>query len=774
MKKLKKISAVFIAFAIFMLSFPTTLAADAPTVVYTEFTSTNNDHSGDGTKQSPYNLMQDAIDAVADGGTIYIGEGGAFLNDENDGQPMKITKNVTITRASDVVTRPTFTMRKGGIVLGANVSFENITLSFPNANHAVICANGYTLEAKNVSQSSSTRVIHISGGSLLSSNAASLSPESGSESRIVISGSDTKLGNVYAGSINGGFDGKVDMEISDVSSGGIGDVYGSGAKEGYYNGENWLDPYNEPEAPEADGEVYPVSGKVTLKLSDSSVSNVYGENSMSVEVSSTYWYSCSLSDITLLSVKNGTFAPKTLNSDADVSVSEGGTLDLSELGECAVHDFYGDGGRLMLSADGCLTVNGTLYGNAVFCTSGTGIAAYNHLYIKADGEGSFDFEPYSTQSDMTLVKKDGGFWTSEKEESVPTLTAFDIENTALTVTKSCINGSLPPEIQVTASYTEDTDFEDIGMIPLKYTVEHGGKTIGPISSVESDYEGYYECSVAELYMNFVPIDSSISISSFGTGGEIETGVYKITVTAPTETGDVSKTVILTVTADDGSDGEDNGETGDNGDNSETGGSTDNGDNGDNSETGDSGETGDNGETGDSGDSENNGESGDTGDNSETGDNSGNGDSGNGDGEGNGDTGDNGDNGDNGETGDNGDNGNGGDSGESGETGDSGDTGNTGDSTDTVWTVSGLESGNVSVTFKNLGEDDINNAVIIAAVYDEYGALLKTAASENNISAEKGAEAEVSFDFSDVSGKKIKLFIWNSLSGMEPLCDGYIS
>ena len=68
-----------------------------------------------GTEQSPYNLFEDALNAaVEDGGTICVGEKGAFVNSSDD-KPLVINKNVTITSKSD--TAPEISIRKGGFLV---------------------------------------------------------------------------------------------------------------------------------------------------------------------------------------------------------------------------------------------------------------------------------------------------------------------------------------------------------------------------------------------------------------------------------------------------------------------------------------------------------------------------------------------------------------------------------------------------------------------------------------------------------------------------------
>ena len=79
---------------------PPIVMAVSDNTVYTEFTGGNSSSTGNGTEQSPYNLFEDALNAVEDGGTICVGEKGAFVNSSDD-KPLVINKNVTITSKSD-------------------------------------------------------------------------------------------------------------------------------------------------------------------------------------------------------------------------------------------------------------------------------------------------------------------------------------------------------------------------------------------------------------------------------------------------------------------------------------------------------------------------------------------------------------------------------------------------------------------------------------------------------------------------------------------------
>ena len=163
-----------------------------------------------------------------------------------------------------------------------------------------------------------------------------------------------------------------------------------------------------------------------------------------------------------------------------------------------------------------LTVNGTLSGVTEFQTSGgvnsSGIAEYDRLYIKTSkGDGSFTFNPYATQSDMTLDKTVDGFKTSSKTEEAVVLKSFGITGSEFNDTSLEVNQGyfdIPIETEF-----EGSGFYDISMVPLVYTVSYNGKTYGPRNSTVID-GGNYEGDFAELNMCFAPITDSISVSKY--------------------------------------------------------------------------------------------------------------------------------------------------------------------------------------------------------------------------------------------------------------------
>jgi len=540
-------------------------AAEEQNIVYTEFISGNFNHAGDGTLASPYNLFEDAMNAVADGGTIYILGRGAFINDIDSVSPLRITKNVTITAAPGVSVRPRFVVRTAGIVLGANVTFHKIELSFESGFRAVICANGHTLTLNDVSYDTHARKIHLAGGGMFYKNGVSASPETGAHSRIIVTGKESLFGNIYAGSINGSFDKAVDITVENISGRTMGTVYASGAAEVYYDSDNFLDPENEPKPPEMNPYDYPVRGKVSIELRNTGIGAINGatggaENA-SLSVSTQNLYSCILANIHSLEVKKGVFAPTDMEDGINISVQQGATLDMSALMNYTANDFTG-GGTLILNYEDCLTVRGNCAGETEFRTYGgsqyhSGLAVYDHLYIKTSaGDGTFLFSPYPLQNDMILGKHSDGWRTSVQSAAASTVLAeFDLETNLLLIPVAQVNGTdgaVPPTLQISSTYTEDTppELQYIEFVPFEYTVTYNGKTY---STPSDDIGGYYEGNIKELNLNFYLAEDSITISRFSTVyddfGMIAVGTYDIAITAPTATGNMTRSLRLVVTED---------------------------------------------------------------------------------------------------------------------------------------------------------------------------------------------------------------------------------
>ena len=393
-------------------------AETSGSVVYTGYTGA--DATGNGTKENPYSCFEDALENVADGGTIYITEANAgFINDPGNDMPLIITKNVTI-KPEPGATSATLDSRAAGIVLGADVTFENISLGFANAYHDQIFANGHTLTLKNVSRASGCRLVDLAAGTIYDTTGNLLVGNAGSESKIIVENS--YIGNIYAGSINGSWDGNVSIQTKNLSNEQIGEIYGSGAQEAQFDRDNWFD-LEEPPAPVADASVYPVEGQVCISIEDTSTTQIDGagaSNGTILECATTYLNSyTNMKNLNVLKVKSGCFTPPMLSfigNDTKIEVPSGGTLDFSTVGDFSIENFIG-GGTIVVGEKNCFTITKSATGTSAFEVEGgtngeSGWAEQEHTYIIApsDSTAEFTFTPSVAQEDVKLERQTDGSW----------------------------------------------------------------------------------------------------------------------------------------------------------------------------------------------------------------------------------------------------------------------------------------------------------------------------------------------------------------------------
>lgn len=479
----------------------------AARTIYTEFKDGNSTHSGDGSYGNPYNLIEDAYAAAGNGDEISILGSGAFLNAEA-AEPFIFDKSVTVNGNGN-----TFSNRKGGFILNTDVTFKNITLRFSNRLHDAIFANGHKLVLENVTCDSGFRYVDIFGGSLYE-NGKNMGNHPGSEAQILITGGGTNLGNIYAGSMNGTYDGKTQIVLAHVSGTQNGEIYASGAREPYVNQDDWFST-QEPDPPAADGQ-YTVSGDVEISLTGSDTKQVYGvsENHagktfLTIDTDQSYTGIPGISKVGNLTVKGGgTFAPAALDS-CTVRLEGASAIDLSQMETPQVHSIVSAdsaGNRLILGKEQTLNVTDTITGALTFETLNgrngkSGIAEYNHTYLELGraADTVVSFTPTDGQAGMTLERTSSGngeIWkTSELSGNEPEPVAvknMTIKNPVITTTVSEISGGRKSYL-ADVSWPDETDetVKDLVYVPLQYEVTFNGKTLS--SETVTNEEGSFIC-----------------------------------------------------------------------------------------------------------------------------------------------------------------------------------------------------------------------------------------------------------------------------------------
>ena len=543
----------------------------AARTIYTEFKDGNSTHSGDGSYGNPYNLFEDAYAAAGNGDEISILGSGAFLNAEA-AEPFIFDKSVTVNGNGN-----TFSNRKGGFILNTDVTFKNITLRFSNRLHDAIFANGHKLVLENVTCDSGFRYVDIFGGSLYE-NGKNMGNHPGSEAQILITGGGTNLGNIYAGSMNGTYDGKTQIVLAHVSGTQNGEIYASGAIEPYVNQDDWFST-QEPDPPAADGQ-YTVSGDVEISLTGSDTKQVYGvsENHagktfLTIDTDQSYTGIPGISKVGNLTVKGGgTFAPAALDS-CTVRLEGASAIDLSQMETPQVHSIVSAdsaGNRLILGKEQTLNVTDTITGALTFETLNgrngkSGIAEYGHTYLELGraADTAVSFTPTDGQAGMTLERTSSGngeIWkTSELSGNEPVAVKnMTIKNPVITTTVSEISkvgeykNKDPKPYLAEVAWLEQTDEydRDLGVVPMEYEVTFNGKTLS--SETVTNDEGSFICIPNFNLMFETGIEkNAITPMCYRTAesSTVKEGTYYITIRPFSADEQIEQNVILIVNKD---------------------------------------------------------------------------------------------------------------------------------------------------------------------------------------------------------------------------------
>lgn len=548
----------------------------AAKTIYTEFKHGNSIHSGDGSYGNPYNLFEDAYAAAGNGDEISILGSGAFLNAEA-AEPFIFDKSVTVNGNGN-----TFSNRKGGFILNTDVTFKNITLRFSNRLHDAIFANGHKLVLEDVTCDSGFRYVDIFGGSLYE-NGKNMGDHPGSGAQILITGGGTNLGNIYAGSMNGTYDGKTQIVLAHVSGTQNGEIYASGAREPYVNQGDWFS-MQEPDPPAAD-EQYTVSGDVEISLTGSDTKQVYGvsENHaektfLTIDTAQSYTGIPGISKVGTLTVKGGgTFAPAALDS-CTVRLEGASAIDLSQMETPQVHSIVSAdsaGNRLILGKEQKLNVTDTITGALTFETLNgrngkSGIAEYGHTYLELGraADTAVSFTPTDGQAGMTLERTSSGngeIWkTSELSGNEPVAVKnMTIKNPVITTTVSEISkvgeyeNKNPKPYLAEVAWLEQTDEydRDLGFVPMEYEVTFNGTAY--FSKTVTENGDSFIC-IPELNLMFMTrvsyeeiTDDTITPMCYHTteSSTVKEGTYYITIRPFSADEQIEQKVVLIVNKD---------------------------------------------------------------------------------------------------------------------------------------------------------------------------------------------------------------------------------
>lgn len=390
----------------------------------------------------------------------------------------------------------TMSLNAGGLILGGDVTLENIAISFNNVVRNAIIANGYTLTLSDVRNGSGVTSIHVFAGGISDYNGSNVAvlPETGEHGQVVVKG-DCQLGNIYAGSLSDGateavayanvFDGDVTITIDESAvDSTVGNIYACGARES--RGETKPDLfYDNPNQ-------YKVNGSASVELCSNNVASVDGETGGTTNAAVSFadaednMYSnvITFSNLSALSVEKGYLelsADSSLNANTAIAVSYGARLSLMQLGEAvSVGNFTGSNivdspGELELKVAQTLTINGAVSGET---SVGVGGIAYPSLpeegrtYISAPFAAGltgdeFAFVDYGGMLEYTPVYVSGSnAWIAPGIDYTVVVSAISADSKTVVSAEN-----VGVEIPISASYSQRPDeYSGVAYVPLVITV----------------------------------------------------------------------------------------------------------------------------------------------------------------------------------------------------------------------------------------------------------------------------------------------------------------
>lgn len=479
-----------------------------------------------------------------------------------------LTQPITLSRSEDgkdnafvierqvTITGEALSLERAGIVLGADVVFENITLCFNTPVRNAIIANGYSLTINNVTSAGSYAIDLFCGG-VTDYNGGNEIPQAGSDGIITMKGINTVGANIYAGSLsdigyadeNGNpYEDKPNTYAGDATiilekdATGFDKIYAHGARENRSGGHanEWLESAS----------LYTVSGIVEIQLNSNKNVIIDGATGTSQNATFIYQdagngYVCeptlnNLDSIILLPSEAAItyLAPNTLQTSFDaLSVPENTRLSLVNMGaELSATSFEGGGEvvfadcsqKLDLSVAGGITQI-AVGGIDFYGTGSTGTIDTEWTCINVtDGASECEFilMPNSNTPNMVLEKDDNGNWITVLGENSTAIRGITIEDIIDTENNYGI------EVPIEVIYTTQDETNFLGDIPVKISV-NGKETLW-----DEDVLGYITGTTASdvlMYFDFGEEGEILLVTNYDWDVySVPKGRYEITLTIPAD------------------------------------------------------------------------------------------------------------------------------------------------------------------------------------------------------------------------------------------------
>lgn len=519
--------------------------------------------------------LEAVLSAAKDGDTIIV-QDKAMVNDAADtlgGTPLVIDKSVTIkgATASSYIQH-----RRGGIIIGKDVTFKDIVLSFENKRTPAIFANGNTLTLDGVTCLSGSRKIHVFAGGWVDKYYGSTLkvPQAGTHGKIVVKGATCLNGSFYLGSMNTTFAGDATIEFASTSKSfsEAFTIWSTGARETPEMGD-WFGAADLAPPSVDDYATFATTGAVTITVDDPSsrlsidactgkdrgadvtvIASGYSINGLRVDDAGS-----------IKVVGNVKFGENSSVPDGvALSVPAGSELDLSGLSLPTVSTFDG-GGTIIIAEGETLEITGDVTGTTAFKTPAYGAASGSvtagHTYISAtkSKESSFTFTPSSAQSGYTLKRDKNGDWIAQGPSTPavrPKVSSFTFGQSSSSITAADANALGGARLGFSYVLNADDPMYEMADTRIDFTIKGGGKTWYANGMKRSNDDPYYVAYSKDAHMEFEWLTDHDGDGTTGVllitkyNGDIEPGEYEIEATVPysfTSKGDIKAKHTLTVT-----------------------------------------------------------------------------------------------------------------------------------------------------------------------------------------------------------------------------------
>ena len=522
---------------------------------------------------SDSNTFNNAIADLRDGDTIQLTNSFVVTTPTSSNDSLFIGKNVTIDGRGHGLS-----LRYAGVLLGADVTFKNVTLGLASNVRPALIANGHTLILDGVTRDPTNRNLNLFCGSQTGATQGDLAASSqGGHGHIIIRG-NTYLGptgRIFAGSIstdgtNNEFTRPATVTIEpSVTGDPIGEIYACGAMETPTSEDDWFNYEHEIDPPHASPGNFKVSGNVTFNLYQSKVRKVSGDTGVGDNLAQVNYEGTGYLNDNLvldliggLNVNSGNLAPAAGSSlfgrSAPLGVAAGATLGLQNLvDEVYVGDLTG-GGALVLGQSQKLTVAGIVWGTTtvgiggIFNGHSQVVPTVDNIYIDAPSSNvnSFILAAHASRPDIELVYQTGGTWKAEGGHKSTDSIVDDFALTSVVLDPNeAGNVSWFAALPFTyVRYAPNSAENPIAFIPLTIKV-NGNNTL------RVDDAGSFSYTTAGLELAIAGYTGGEELQIETTDGSALTGSYTIEVTVPVEnsgTGQpITRTATLTIKAADG-------------------------------------------------------------------------------------------------------------------------------------------------------------------------------------------------------------------------------